>query len=1053
MSTTSIVRLNALLASALLFCAIPTLVTAENIFAAPRSFAAGNDIRDTRLLDLDGDGALDLVTANSDDDTVSVLMGAGDGGFGEQTAWPAGNSPYAVAGGDFNGDGIVDLAAANYVSDDVTILFGVGDGSFGPPDTVPAGEGPVALRSADLNNDGIADLVTANYWSEDASALLGDGAGGFLEIRTGHLGRSQRSLEITDLDLDGNQDLVAVSGFIDSPYGGFPDGAVFVLKGNGDGTFQERAYFFSPDYYWSVAAGDYNEDGRVDIAVTIPYPFSGGGERLMVASGLGDGTFAEPAYYPTIAYPYAMVSSDLDGDGHLDLVLEGRYELAVHSGAGDGTFTPGPVYVKQQRNWAESLAAGDVNTDRRVDIIQSGYANLDVHLGLGDGCLAGAGSITIGGSPHYGDSGDLDGDGDLDLAVAMSDQDIYICPGNGDGSFADPTVLGSSQYPMDLLLADLDGDGDLDMVVAHADRQLWSFPGNGDGSFSAPLTLDLGCYPEGARVGLLDADGHPDLVVANRNGDEVRVHPGNGDCSFGPPTAYPVGQTPVDITLLDFDLDGHTDLAVANSMSDDLTLLRNDGAGGFLDSGLLDTRHWPIAVIADDLNGDGLPDLAVLGQSDELQILAGHGDGAFTETAVLQTMAYPLQLRSGDVNLDGITDLLLVGAWPNVRLYAGTGGGKFTGPFDYAAYLGYPLAGDFDGDGDPDVIILGDRYAWTMFNTTTGRLLVTGPGDGPANPPLVRCFQLSGQGGLTAQWDAYSATGCGVNVTTAELDGQPGSELLTGPGPGAVYGPHVRGFTSRGAPLGGVSFLAYGTNRFGVNVSAGDLDGDGFDEILTGAGPGPVFGPHVRGWNWDGQGQVTALQGVSFQAYGTPKWGVNVAAGDIDGDGFDEIVTGPGPGAVYGPHVRAWNVDGGAAAAIPAVSFLAYGTNKFGVNVSAGDVDGDGIDEIVTGAGPGAVFGPHVRGWNYDGVAVAPLPGCSFFAWQTPPLTFGVNVFAGADLNGDGRDDIVAGRGPDPAADTEVRVFAYDGSTVSLWFSLDSYPGLTHGTNVAAGWF
>jgi len=178
-----------------------------------------------------------------------------------------------------------------------------------------------------------------------------------------------------------------------------------------------------------------------------------------------------------------------------------------------------------------------------------------------------------------------------------------------------------------------------------------------------------------------------------------------------------------------------------------------------------------------------------------------------------------------------------------------------------------------------------------------------------------------------------------------------------------------------------------------------------------------------------------------------------VGAGDIDGDGYDEIITGAGPGAVYGPHVRGWNVDGGPATAIPQVSYFAYGTLKYGVNVSAGDVDGDGIDEIITGAGPGVVFGPHVRGWNYDGASISPLPGYSFFAWQTESLQFGVNVSSGTDIDDDSRDELVVGRGPAPEADTEVKVFTYDGSGVSEWFSLEAFPGLTHGVNVAAGRF
>jgi hypothetical protein len=278
-------------------------------------------------------------------------------------------------------------------------------------------------------------------------------------------------------------------------------------------------------------------------------------------------------------------------------------------------------------------------------------------------------------------------------------------------------------------------------------------------------------------------------------------------------------------------------------------------------------------------------------------------------------------------------------------------------------------------------------------------------------------------------------------------------EILTGAGPGSVFGPHVRGFRINGLPISSMNFLAYGTHRYGVNVSTGDIDGDGFAEILTGAGPGAVFGPHVRAFNHDGADTVTPVAGVNYFAYAAPRWGVNVAGGDIDGDGFAEIVTGPGPGAVYGPHVRGWDADGGAATSIPGVNFFAYGTLKYGVNVTCGDVDGDGIDEIITGAGPGAVFGPHVRGWNVDGGAVMAMANLSFFAWSPAEVRFGANVFSGADLNGNGRDEIVVGCGPDPNADTEVKVFTYDGVSESQWISLYAFEDMSYGTNVAAGRF
>ncbi len=331
--------------------------------------------------------------------------------------------------------------------------------------------------------------------------------------------------------------------------------------------------------------------------------------------------------------------------------------------------------------------------------------------------------------------------------------------------------------------------------------------------------------------------------------------------------------------------------------------------------------------------------------------------------------------------------------------------------------------------------------------------LVTGPGPSPDNPPLVRVFPPAQGAEPLFEYSAYGADGFGVNVAAGDLDGDGGDEVVTGAGPGEIYGPHVRGFSVEGTPLPGLNFVAYGTPRWGVNVAAGNLDGLGGDEIITGAGPGAVFGPHVRAFSWDGTG-VASLPGVNFFAYGTPRYGVNVAAGDLDGDGMDEIVTGAGPGALFGPHVRGWNVDGGTAAPLPGVSFFAYGTLRYGVRVSCGDVDGDGIDELVTGPGPSARFGAHLRGWDTDGNGVTPLPGFSFFAWPPSEARYGAGVWAGTDLDNDGRDEIIAVPGPDPSFGSPVKVFSYDGDAVTWRFTVDAYPGgWTHGATVAAGWF
>jgi len=334
----------------------------------------------------------------------------------------------------------------------------------------------------------------------------------------------------------------------------------------------------------------------------------------------------------------------------------------------------------------------------------------------------------------------------------------------------------------------------------------------------------------------------------------------------------------------------------------------------------------------------------------------------------------------------------------------------------------------------------------------TTPVIIAGPGEGRDNVSNVHGYLVFDTSTPSTIIDAYGVDRYGVNVAVGNVDADEADEIITGPGPGAVFGPQVRIFDYNGTPLDGSSVMAYGTNRFGVNVAGGDIDGDGYAEIITGAGPGAVFGPHVRAFDFDSRGTMTPVPGVSYFAYGVPKWGVNVACGDIDGDGYHEIVTGAGPGAVYGPHVRGWNVDGGAAAAMPSVNFLAYNTPKFGVTVACGDLDGDGCCEIVTGAGPGVMFGPHVRAWNCDGSSITSIGAINFFAFDT--LFCGAEVGAG-DVDGDGRAELLAGAGPDEGAPALIRVYDFENGTLTMSLDFQGYPAntITHGVNVTAGQF
>ena len=325
------------------------------------------------------------------------------------------------------------------------------------------------------------------------------------------------------------------------------------------------------------------------------------------------------------------------------------------------------------------------------------------------------------------------------------------------------------------------------------------------------------------------------------------------------------------------------------------------------------------------------------------------------------------------------------------------------------------------------------------------RYLVTAPGPLAGNPAWIRGFREDSAPATLVDWQVAGWDSYGASVALGDIDGDGVSEVVVGRGPGQDIAPLVQAFELGGAPVIAVNFKAYGAGGWGVNVACGDVDGDGIDEILTGPGPGPIYGPHVRGWNYDGSA-LTAIQGLNFLAYGTQRWGVNVACGRVDGDEIKEIVTSPGPGAVFGPHVRGWNYDGSMTSTIYGINFISYGTRKYGCRAVCGEIDGDGFEEIITTPGPGRVFGAHVRGWDYDNGTTGsgntePKANVSFLAYGTGVL-YGARAACG-DLDRDGYDEIFTLPGPGPTYPAHVRGFNVDAGPAvpDPRFNFFAYPG------------
>jgi len=506
---------------------------------------------------LDGNDTLDMVLTGGQGGGVKIYPGNGDGTFGDPLVLNAGATLTSARVIDVNKDGLNDVVV---LSDFFLEVFpGHGDGSFGDPINSGAGNVPWSIAPADFDGDGNLDFVVSgwdptggNFGYPYLLILTGHGDGTFTTGAGYAVGGGPVPLVAADFGSDGHPDVALAPP---------ADAAVWRLRGNGDGTLHGVLLFVGGELSTTaLAAGDFDEDGRTDVAVLDNLA----GASLIFVDILDAGPTLRVSHeYFLAGLTRTVTAADVDGDGHLDLVTvrsDTGAVLVLH-GNGDGTFAD-PVSSAGPSTLVSAVAAHDFNGDGFQDLAVA-WQN-DAH--------------TVGG-----------------LTIMLGDATAHVTPVATLPLFIPPAAL---------LATDFDADGHADLAVVGGapgvDGQLLILHGAGDGTFTAAGAYDTHAQPTAVVADDFVEDGVLDLAVG---GDHLTVFRGFGIDNF-----FQVSQMEAPANLLvaaDFDGDGHVDLASGSA------LMSGAGDGTFTLAQTFVTGILPSSIVSAEFNGDGLPDAAV----------------------------------------------------------------------------------------------------------------------------------------------------------------------------------------------------------------------------------------------------------------------------------------------------------------------------------------------------------------------------------------------------------------------------------------------------------
>jgi len=776
----------------ILFIIISTLisqnVSAQATFTLKTDFTAGTNPSQTAIMDLNGDGKIDLVSVNKTSNTVSVFFNTTIPGvytptFSAKTDFTTGSAPSGVAFGDINGDGKPDIVVVNYSSNSVSVLLnttttGSAAPTFSAKTDFTTGNGPIGLVIGDINGDGKPDLSVANKNSGTVSVLLNTTTPGastptFTAETSFNTGSGPTtSVSLGDFNGDGKLDLAATAVGA--------NGVSVLLNTTATGAsapaFSSANNFNTGFNPLSVSIGDINGDGKPDMAVLNQGLNTVSVLLNTTTTGAITPTFSTKTDFTTGNSPAAVIICDLNCDGKPDLSVTNQGENSVSvflNTTTTGVSTPAFTAKKDFTTGTGPaiLSIGDFNGDGKPDLSvpNSSTTSFSVllntmTLGVSTASFSAATSFVTGINPSILVTGDFNGDGKLDVATSNTGSNTFsvllnnTTPGASTPAFLTKKEFAAGNNPYSITCGDLNGDGKPDVAVVNAGSNSISVflnttvPGAAIPAFTAKTDFTTGISPNSITLGDINGDGKQDLVAANFTGSSVSVFlntttSGALTPSFTTKTDFTILGNPASVRLADINGDGKPDLITANNNSENAAVFLNTTTPGALTPNFttrtdLVTGTNPNCVAIGDLNGDGNPDIVTANSlGGNISVLINNTTpGSLTPDFYLHAdfnlgiALLPYYIMIGDITGDGKPDLAAVNYDINTVSVARnltTPGMPFVSLTSISDFNtgGTPTSGamgDINGDGKRDLIVLNqsDGTVSVLLNTISPPLPV-----------------------------------------------------------------------------------------------------------------------------------------------------------------------------------------------------------------------------------------------------------------------------------------------------------------------------------------